>query len=275
MNEKKGETEFSVLTHANGTKTLVDSENGQSMHSRIGPVEEAHLVYADLARIEERLTGEKILRLWDVGMGTGANVLATLARIRLAPDANGRLEIHSFETKPDGLRAALASREDFPWLNKWVEFLGPLLEAGVSSFNIGRVEISWRLHVGDFYTNYPNLPRPDFIYFDFYSPKKVPELWDRRRLVPLRQFIGDHPVRLFTYTAATPTRIEFLLSGFFVGKGSGTSLKNETTVAASRRDCLQSPLGREWLDHKVATSENVANSQDLAALRDRPQWSTF
>ncbi len=273
MNEKKGGTEFSVLTHTNGTKTLVDSENGQAMHSRVGPVEEARLVYADLARVEERLREASVTRLWDVGMGTAANVIATLARIRSVPSAIGKLEIHSFETKPEGLRGALAAPAEFPWLTEWGNVLGPLLEMGVSNFNIGRVEIQWRLHVGDFYARYPSLSPPDVVYFDFYSPKKVPELWHRSHLAPLRQFIGDHETRLFTYSAATPTRLEFLLSGFFVGKSSGTSLKNETTVAASLWDSLQLPLGSEWLDHKIATSESVANFPDLARLRDHPQWS--
>jgi tRNA U34 5-methylaminomethyl-2-thiouridine-forming methyltransferase MnmC len=265
---------FEVLAHANGTRTLVDRENGQAMHSRIGPEAEANRVYADRARIEERLIADdSTVVLYDVGMGIGANVLAVLERIREARQARGALKIYSFETKTDGLRLALAQVEDFPMLAPWKNELRGLLETGESRTRIGEVEIDWKLVVGDFYSAIlAPIPPPDFVFFDFYSPKVVPELWSREKFEVLRRKIGDRDARLYTYSAATPVRLHLLLAGFFVGEGISTGVKNETTIAATRLESLERPLSRSWLT-KLDTSASIADSPWKEAARAHPQWA--
>lgn len=274
---------FTLLEHANGTHTLVDAENGQAMHSRIGPAAEARLVYADLARIEQRLDGpDREVILYDVGMGTGANVAAVLERIRLQPEASGRLAIYSFENKPDGLRAALRAIEagHFPSLRDWARTLARLLEVdgeGRSEipFSIGGVSITWHLRVGDFYTRMHEAPAPDVVFFDFYSPKVVPELWSFPRFQALRGKIAGHRTVLYTYSAATPVRLHLLAAGFYVGEGVSTGVKNETTVAATHREDLAAPLQAEWLT-KLESSASIADSTfgtTKEIVRTHPQWA--
>lgn len=274
MNEKRAVPPFSILTHANRTKTLVDLENGQAMHSRVGPITEANKVYADLAQIEKRLCSPThTIKLYDVGMGTAANVLATLEKIRSRPEAAGRLEVFSFETKPEGLHIALETPEDFPWLGAWREPLLELLHTGEAHFSLGAIQIDWRLLIGDFYSHIRELSAPDYIYFDFYSPRVVPELWSFEKLKALRDHIGSQQCQLLTYSASTPTRVNLLLAGFFVGRGGSTGLKNETTAATTRLEDLEAPLGRDWFEHKTKTSSFVAESPHLEALSNHPQWT--
>lgn len=273
MNEKRATPSFSILTHANGTKTLVDSENHQAMHSQVGPVDEANAVYAALAKIEERLCSpDSVIRLYDVGMGTAANVLATFERILKCETASGALHVYSFELKPEGLRAALKATEDFSWLAPWRDTLLTLLNQGEARCSLGKVDVHWRLFVGDFYTTFHPLPAPDFIYFDFYSPRIVPELWSLDKFQSLRDHISEKACRFFTYSAATPTRLNLLLAGFFVGRGGTTPLKNETTQAAVHYTDLESPLDAEWLRHKLKTSTRVTESTSLEKLLAHPQW---
>lgn len=244
------------------------------MHSQIGPINEANEVYASLARVEEKLcTPTSVIRLYDVGMGTGANVLATLERIKECVTASGTLEAFSFELKPEGLRAALEARDDFPWLSSWRESLLTLLEEGEIRLTLGKVHIHWRLFTGDFNGAYPELPAPDFIYFDFFSPQVVPELWSLEKFQQLRNHIGLQPCQLFTYSASTPIRMNLLLAGFFVGRGGTTRLKNETTEAATHFTDLRYPLGGEWLEHKLKTSTVVTQSPNLEKLVAHPQWT--
>ncbi len=265
---------FSVITHDNGTKTLVDLENNQAMHSRIGPVEEAREVYAKQARIESRLNSPNdIVRLFDVGMGTAANVLVTLDEILSRPESRGRIEIESFELKPDGLQAAFSSPSDFPWLIPWKEKLSALLDSGTLHFKVGEVAIQWNLHVGNFYSLYSELSPPDFIYFDFYSPRVVPDLWSLERFRKIHHFLGSHPCQIITYSASTPTRMTLLATGLFVGRGGSTGLKNETTIAATHLKDLEAPLAREWFEHKKKTSEWFSSSPELSLLESHPQWS--
>jgi queuine tRNA-ribosyltransferase len=267
---------FRILTHPNGTATLVEVENGQAMHSRIGPALESRLVYAEQARLEERLISSDRPRvLYDVGMGTGANVIATLDRVRAAPGAHGRLQIYSFETKPEGLKVALGNLGAFPILMPWERELTGLHEDGEARFRIGAVEVGWRLLVGDFYSRMKEADPPDTVFFDFYSPTVVPELWSLAGFADLRAKIGDHPARLYTYSAATPVRLHLLAAGFFVGLGAATGIKTETTIAATRFELLDRPLPESWLE-KLRTSRSIAElrfAEARARALGNSQWA--
>jgi tRNA U34 5-methylaminomethyl-2-thiouridine-forming methyltransferase MnmC len=267
---------FRVLEHANGSKTLVDDENGQAMHSRIGPEAEARMVYADLARVEEALDrADARVVLWDVGMGIAANVLAVLDRIRdfSGTKRAGALEIVSFESKPEGLRAALERPADFPMLERWRAPLEALSSSGRADFRVGDVAVSWSLVAGDFLRSIETSgsAAPDVVLYDFYSPKVVPELWSRSAFASLRARIGERDCRLFTYSAASPTRLHLLLAGFFVGEGVSTGVKGETTVAATRFERLERPLRSEWL-LKLETSASIRGAPDKESVRSHPQW---
>lgn len=246
------------------------------MHSRIGPAIESELVYAARARIEEMLNSAaaKVV-LYDVGMGTGANALAVLNRIAEKTDARGSLELFSFESKPEGLLAALRNIDAFPEFRPWETRLRDLLSKAEARFNIGGVEIAWRLLTGDFYTRIAECPPPDAIFFDFYSPKIVPELWTLARFCEIRGKMGDHPASLYTYSAATPVRLSLLAAGFFIGSGVPTGMKNETTIAATHFELLSAPLDRTWLT-KLTSSASIAGPEFTAmktAVANHPQWS--
>src|SRR6185295_17629522 len=55
------------------------------------------------------------------------------------------------------------------------------------------------------------------------------------------------PCSLTTYSRSTMIRVTLLLSGFFVGRGVATGMKEETTVATNTRALLDEPLDRNWL----------------------------
>ncbi len=277
--------QFSLRTHLNGTHTLVDEENGQAMHSRVGPETEARLVYADAAQIERRLNDPSdTVVLYDVGLGTGANVLSCLERLYQFPEAHGTLQIFSFETKLKGLESALRCvHEDpriFPFLAKWENIVRPLLarapgDLGRSSFTVGSVAVEWTVLVGDFYTRLTEVPPADVIFFDLYSPKIVPELWSAECFLRLHSHLDPHDCVLYTYSASTPVRLHFLAAGFFVGRGMSTGVKNETTAVATRLDRLAKPLGRDWL-LKLNTSASIAGPE-FDGLKSQvlrhPQWN--
>ncbi len=271
---------FQIRQHSNGTHTLVDLANNQSMHSRIGPAEESKLVYAQPSRIESRLsnpTAEVVL--YDVGMGTAANVLAVFDLISSSRNSSGTLRIFSFEEKPEGLCEALRHLDLFPVLRPWNAQLRDLLlqikkPGSPLRFRIGDVFIEWHLWIGDFYIRLSDAPPPDFIFFDLYSPKNVSELWSYACFRKIREHLGDHPTVLITYSVATPVRLHLLAAGFYVGSGSRTSVKNETTVASTRLNLLEFPLSKGWLE-KLESSASISDQSfrhaKSAALKN-PQW---
>ena len=86
----------------------------------------------------------------------------------------------------------------------------------------------------------------DLIFFDPFSPASNPALWTPAAFAGLRaqaRSDGDG-CTLFTYSAATPTRVSLLLGGFYVGTGVATGMKKETTVAATQRELLAAAARR-------------------------------
>ena len=89
----------------------------------------------------------------------------------------------------------------------------------------------------------------ELVFFDPFSPRANPELWTPAILSAVRERCREEGqgALLATYSAATPTRVTLLLAGYFVGAGVSTGSKQETTVAATRREALLQPLGERWL----------------------------
>lgn len=275
-----GSSRFEIVDCANGESTLRDTQCAQEMHSRVGPRTEARVVYAEASDVARRLGTRRSLVLQDVGMGTGANAMAAMDAIEAALDRgeipHGRsLEIESFETVPDGARFALENLDRFPFLGRYAGPMRQLLEQGEARFELGnaddRTVVRWRLFTGDYFEALSRATRPDLIYYDFYAPKSAPDLWTEERFRTIREFLGEHPCELYTYSAATPVRLALLLGGFYIGQGLRTAIKTETTAAATRYEDLREPLGEKWLE-KLAVSTSVTSEESRARARQHPQW---
>jgi hypothetical protein len=141
--------------------------------------------------------------------------------------------------------------------------------------------LRWTLHSGD---ALPHLERPlppaDLVYFDPFSPASNPTLWTEAVLARVRQRCRQdgEGALLMTYSAATPTRVTLLLAGFFVGAGVSTGTKGETTLAATRLEALEAPLGARWLERWRRSSSRAPHGGQLtpeveARLLAHPQWA--
>ena len=218
-----------------GSTTLTDTANGQAMHSRVGSWQEANQVYVGPSGLTQR---QDPAILWDVGMGTASNALAALE------GSTCLLEIWSFENDLNGIRTALGRTDLFPWLNRHSNLVQELLERGVVHLPGGRGR--WHLLEGDFRREISRAPGPDFVFWDFYSPGVVPDLWSLEIFQDLAQRLSPESLWI-SYAAATSVRAALLLSGFHVGRGASTRAKSETTVASLSRNRVTQPLGKEWL----------------------------
>ncbi len=223
---------FKKVDFANGSFSLQDLENQQVMHSAIGPETEAMTVYAEpaLAWVRLNATG-KPLTLFDVGLGTASNVtvfLKVLAEARLSSNVS----VISFETKPEGLRAAL--NLNMSHLKGFEDPLQKLLKDGHARFYIGELSIEWSLLVGPIENTLPKvLATADLVFFDLYSPRNDASDWSIELFKQLRSKMN--PVSLLiTYAAAGWVKRNLKEAGFKVVSGPGTPMKRETTHATNR-----------------------------------------
>lgn len=237
--------DFELVTLRNGARAVRHVGHGEVMHPSIGPWQEAQALYVAQSRLCEQLEQPgPALCIWDVGLGAATNAVAALSAARALGAAQRRpLVVHSFEIDLAPLRLALADHEGFPFLRPFSEAAAVLAETRV--WREGKLE--WQLSLGDAKTLWQSAaPPPDIIFFDPFSPASNPTLWTPAAFAALRARASEQ-CKLYTYSAATPTRVSLLLGGFFVGTGDATGTKRETTVAATRRELLEQPLDQRWL----------------------------
>jgi tRNA U34 5-methylaminomethyl-2-thiouridine-forming methyltransferase MnmC len=231
--------------------TLRENISGQLMHSQVGPWREANQVYVEQSDLS---SGTDPFVLYDVGMGTAANALALIARW----DRARPLRIVSFEKFPESLEMALSLESEFDFLKPWAGVLRELLDKR----QVHHENIGWNLVTEDFLQcDFSRLPRPDLVYFDFYSPAVCPELWTTEVFSRVRD-----ARRLVTYASNKSVRVAMLLAGLYVGKGRSTSMKLETTIAGVAP--VENLLDHEWLESLARSPKEFP----LERLREHPQF---
>jgi hypothetical protein len=129
------------------------------------------------------------------------------------------------------------------------------------------------------------LPSPHAIFYDAFSSAKNPAMWTLEVFTNLFRLLDPaRPCVLTTYSRSTMLRATLLLSGFFVGVGHATGLKEETTVAANSLDLIAQPLDQRWLERarRSDSAEPLRGSEyrkaplsaeSLEPLRAHPQFN--
>lgn len=272
--------EFELVTLRSGNRAVKHLTSGEVMHPAVGPWEEAQRLYVEQLGLVDRLGQDlsgRPLRVLDVGLGAATNAVAALTAATRS-DARKRrgLEIVSQERDLAPLRLALADPEGFPFLVPWAHAARALMEHGAWEGE----GITWRLLLGDVRETLADTGDDlELVFFDPFSPRANPELWTPAILSAVRERCREEGegALLATYSAATPTRVTLLLAGFSVGAGVSTGSKQETTVAATRRDALAQPLGERWLARWERSSARGPHGAPLttldeAAIRSHPQF---
>lgn len=263
-----------LFINKNGTTSLREIKSGEVMHSSVGPREEATLLYIEQSRLAERLTPENnkdnnhALTLFDVGLGAATNALAALQCFKKAHGESKKvrpLKLISFENDPSGLQLALENSDKFPFFENFEKAVSDLLSTG--HWQSDDHLIDWRLYTGDFRDHVAKVPCPEVIFFDFYSPKVVPELWTVNMFESLWRLSAKAEnlaagTTLYTYSSSTRVRVALLLAGFFVGYGKNTGAKSDTTVASTQISELARPLDARWLERLERSHASVPHGWD-------------
>ena len=270
--------DFELVTLRNGARAVRNVVHGEVMHPSIGPWQEAQALYVAQSGLAEQLQRPgPPLCVWDVGLGAGTNAVAALTCARDLGSLQRRaLHVVSFEIDLAPLRLALADELGFPFLQPFSGAATQLVAAQRWSEGLLR----WDLHLGDAAALWQRPWQPaDVVFFDPFSPSANPELWTPSAFALLRRHTredGDG-CTLFTYSAATPTRVSLLLGGFNVGTGLSTGMKSETTAAATRPELLHRPLDQRWLARWERSSSRAPHGVALdsrieRAVREHPQF---
>jgi queuine tRNA-ribosyltransferase len=258
--------------------------SGEVMHSVNDPAEEARSLYVEQSNLVERLKVPDVhpLVVWDVGLGAGANAMATiLAAEAMNPDERKRrLVLVSFENDLDSLKLALRHTQWF----KHLRHAAPTQLIAKNQWLSEASGIDWLLLPGDFSVRKFDAPPPDVVYFDPFSFKTDSALWTLASFRELADVCRDKATELFTYTYSTSVRAAMLAAGFYVAKGRATGPKTETTIGLSPRAAAQAThrefLGAQWLakwersDAQAPFGAGVEDSSWKSAVTAHPQFRT-
>ena len=270
---------FDLVHLKSGQRSVRCRTHGETMHVGTGPSTEAAELHICQQRIVERAQAHAggPFVIWDVGLGPAGNALTALAALR---DVAAPVEIHSFEIDTAVLKFALQHAEALGYMAGWEPAIERLLADGIAQ---PLPQVRWQLHRGDYLTQLRNAPPPAAIFHDPYSPARNPGMWSLEGFQAARERVAEGDCLLTNYTRSTAVRVTLALAGWAVGFGVATGDKDQTTIAASRLDWLERPLGRDWL-RRVRASTNAApfrgghyapgpiSDADFAALQALPQF---
>ena len=247
---------------------------GEVMHPGVGPLREARELYVRQSRLAERLRapGPGPLVLFDIGLGAGSNALCAREESERAGGEARRLQIISFERDLGALELALTAGPAFAIEGESAGAVRALLATGAHD----SARTGWQLRQGDLLARLGDeRARADVIFWDPFSPRANPELWTVAAFASVRACAGP-TCTLFTYSAATATRVALLLAGWAVGAGDATGTRPETTAAAVRAEDLARPLGARFLQ-RLARSGAVlpadAPADTHARVAAAPQFA--
>ena len=273
---------YEIVTLKTGIKSLRAFENMETFHPVSGPRAEANILHVTQQRIYARSNiAKKTFVLWDVGLGAAANVLAAIESLY---DSEKKVEIHSFDKSTAPLEFALAHAAELGYFAGHEAKVRRLLDHG--QVELGPY-LSWSFHLGDFgqMLRAGDLPAPDSIFYDPYSPQGNPEMWSLEHFELLHSKLDPElPCLLTNYTRSTAVRVTLLLAGFYVGRGCEVAEKAETTIASNKLSSLVHPLDRSWFEtvrisHSAAPlragamPQTPISPQDFERLKALPQFN--
>ncbi len=241
---------YELVELANGSWSVRSREVRETFHPVVGPEAEARSLYVEQLRLPERMAAATAgFVLWDVGLGSAANVLTVL---RASRAVTGSLRVISFDHTLGPLRFGLNHSARLPYFEGYETAVQQLLDQGKVDFMNHQQPVQWEVLGGDFPTRMAEFDRviepPAAILFDAYSPARNAAMWTLPLFCNLfRRLDGSVPCNLATYSRSTMLRVTLLLAGFWVGAGEATGVKEETTLAATDPRLIPRLLGAEWL----------------------------
>jgi len=213
----------SIVTTADGSKTIRIADWNEQYHSKHGAVQEAQHVFiaSGFRAFLERFPKTHQLSILEIGFGTGLNALLTLKETKVRPV---KIQYHGVEAYPVSFHELSAlnyteivsdSRHDFERIHHlpWDEItsLSP-------NFQLKKRQ--------QFFLEIMDTHAFDIIYFDAFGPRVQPHLWTIEVFKLMYNALkkGGH---LVTYSAKGSVRRAMMAVGFVVERLPGPPGKRE------------------------------------------------
>ena len=215
-----------VVVTADGSHSVYNAEVGHHYHSVYGAVQESQRVYIELGLQHAFDTIEGSVRVFEMGFGTGLNVLMTL---REAIQHNRPVEYVAVEPYP-------IPADDARQLN-YDELLHTFWLADVHNapWDVPTAVTPYMM-LTKYQTPLEYLPTIgpfDVVYYDAFPPEGQPELWTQEIFEKVASMMRPGGF-LTTYCSKTAVQHNLRAAGFTVEKHAGPARKREVIRAVLR-----------------------------------------
>lgn len=224
-----------------GSSTLFSNQFGQYYHNPNGAVSENIYIFFEISGLYKTLTSGKPITIFEVGFGTGLNLLLLLDAC-LSSNFSSPMHFYSCEAFPVSEDIAKSFNfSDFlehPELSLLLPDIFGKIEPGINSIRL-HPEKPFYLHL--FYGKFSEVntiaQKADFIFHDAFSPEKNGELWTVAAFTKLLAFSHYNTI-LTTYCSASKARAAMAIAEWKIARVRGTLGKREMTIASPNPDKL-------------------------------------
>ncbi len=211
-----------ILT-ADNSETFLNVQLGESYHSQTGAVEEALKKYALPCKIAELAKTGK-MRILDVCFGMGYNSAMAIS-VALEENPECDIEVVGLEYDPMIISKIQEVNPAIPFFSYYKQLTPMNLQ-----FTQGKVSV--RVLLGDAREKCKELPENyfDAIFFDPFSPKTSPEMWQVPFFQEMWRVIKSTGI-LATYSCARMARDNISAAGFLYNDGPLVGRRGPGTIA--------------------------------------------
>ncbi len=213
-----------LVTTADGSKTIFNSQIGENYHSKHGALQESRHVFLNsgLKFLLDNRPGLKQVSILEVGFGTGLNFLlsadyCTSQTIRLDYSGIEAYPLSSEMIRQTGYDEYISG----PMWTNFISLYPEVLKNRLELNNFCGLQLA-HCSLMDFNSS----KQFDLIYFDAFASIRQPEMWNEQAITHTAQFL--HSGGVFVTYAITGNLKRMLKSlGFKVEKAPGAPGKRE------------------------------------------------
>ncbi len=212
-----------ILTRDN-TETYFNDQVGESYHSHTGAVEEALKKYAIPCKIREVAKTGK-LRILDICFGLGYNSAMAVSEA-LAENPNCEIEVVGLENDSAIVNNISTVNPPIPFYSHYKQLKHP----GSLEFKEGKIHV--KVLLGDGREEIKKLGDDHFdaIFFDPFSPKTSPEMWQTAFFEEVHRVLNKTGI-MATYTCARMARDNMAAAGLLYDDGPIVGRRGPGTTA--------------------------------------------
>lgn len=219
---------------ADGSITFRSELVDEPYHTKSGAREESFEKHARPLKVWEK---EKPV-IYDVCFGLGYNTAAAIDLI-LEKKLEEKITIYCFENDKEILKKIQEIEADFKSFPKIKEFIKNFLERDETIYE--EKNLKFIMHLGDVREEIKKAKEnADYIFFDPFSPKKQPELWEAEFIKDIFEK-ANSGAKLSTYSCARIVRDNLKNAGFTVTDGPTIGRRAPSTIAVKVQTPQQTP----------------------------------